>query len=190
MAGWNKGQISTIENPRGSKIMLWLRDVALKYEGDDCLLWPFGCGHNGYPSFGRDGKSTYVHRLMCERRNGPPPTPEHHAAHECGNPKCVNEAHLSWKTNSENQHDRSRHGTHANGRRWKLTPADVAAIRAAPRRRGIKVQLARRFNVSHTTIRQILSGQLWPTGDYLVGNASRIGPYRALPRRVRRQASP
>lgn len=94
------------------KCIAWIRAHA-DYTGDDCLTWPFAIQATGYGSFGYLGKPHYAHRYMCELVNGPPPTAKHHASHSCGRGKfgCVNRNHLSWKTPSENNRDRRKHGT-------------------------------------------------------------------------------
>ena len=103
MAGPNKGK---------GKTFAWLI-ARVDYQGDDCLPWPF-CrdGRVGRGRMGHEGKRPWAHRLMCELAHGPPPTPKHQAAHECGKGHygCVNPRHLAWKTNSENQLDRRKNG--------------------------------------------------------------------------------
>jgi hypothetical protein len=76
----------------------------------------------------------YVHRLVCERKEGPPPTPKHEAAHLCGNGhlSCCNQKHLTWKTRGDNASDMIVHGTHSRGERCgsaKLTRDQVLLIR-------------------------------------------------------------
>src|SRR5437879_1542174 len=103
--------------------MAWI--VAhVNYQGDDCLPWPFS-RLNGYGRGGHNGTPFYANRMMCEKAHGPPPTPEHEAAHSCGNgPQgCTNPRHLSWKTPSANQLDRAEHGNpNSWGWRGKITP--------------------------------------------------------------------
>lgn len=167
MGGNNqRGLVSTPENPGSSALMLWIRDH-IGHQGEECLIWPFGRCQGGYANIGRAGKAIYVHRLMCERRNGPPPSPTHHAAHSCGkgHEGCVNPCHLSWKTPANNQADRRQHGT-LTGRRYRLTPEKVAVIRAS---RDPVLVIAKQFNVTEATIRQIRSGKTWRTGTYAVG---------------------
>jgi len=105
-----------------------------------------------------------VTRIMCEYRNGPPPTPEHHAAHSCdrGHDKCVNPNHLSWKTPTENQLDRFRDGPIPFARA-KLTPSDAAIIRDL---KGIELPhlTAKRFGVSESNVRLIQYGKTWREG--------------------------
>lgn len=140
------------------------------YEGHDCLIFPFPLSQSGYGTFACNKKTDYAHRFMCEKANGPPPTPKHHAAHSClrGTEGCVNGRHLDWKTNSQNQLDRRAQGTAKNGKRWKLTPEDAAEIRA---KQGIEpiASLAKRFGIKDSTVRQIHSGRIWRTGKYEAG---------------------
>jgi hypothetical protein len=107
----------------------------LDYTGDDCIAWPYHCDQRGRGRLRHDGKSWHAARLMCVLVNGEPPTPEHQAAHSCGNGDkgCMNPRHLSWKTNSENQIERRQHGTNLTfhyGKRSKLTYAQAVEIRA------------------------------------------------------------
>lgn len=151
-----RGVITTPDNPGDSKVMLWIRDVALPYDREECLIWPFGRLRDGYGNIGRDGKAQRAHRYICEYVKGPPPTPEHHAAHSCGrgDDGCVSPVHLSWKTPSENFKEGERHP------RRKLTPAHVVAIRALT---GLQLvqETAATFGVTECTIRKIQSGKLW-----------------------------
>jgi hypothetical protein len=72
-------------NKGKGKVVAWLREHA-DYAGLNCLKYPFYISpQNGYALFGLDGKLLYAHRYMCELKNGAPPTPEHEAAHTCGN---------------------------------------------------------------------------------------------------------
>jgi len=152
---WNCGK------GRGYK---WLIDNA-SHANNDCLIWPYTCDTRGYGQVGYRGKVLRASRLMCQIAHGDPPTEKHQAAHSCGNGAkgCVNPRHLSWKTNSENQYDRRRHGTHGGSLGYvhtKLTPEKVRQIRAL---RGIETQkdLARKFGVSDATIRGVQTGRWW-----------------------------
>jgi hypothetical protein len=153
-----KGFFSTVQNPGTNERMLWLRDVALPYSGDECLVWPFGREPTGYCSMGRHGKKFYVHRHVCELVHGAPPTPKHHAAHSCNNGPggCVSPRHLSWKTNAENQHDRFR--SQPVNVRYKLLPAQVEEIRALRGKEPVQVT-ASRFGISVTYTKDIQSGK-------------------------------
>lgn len=146
----------------------WLKEQ-VSHNGDDCLIWPFARSR-GYGMLSDGNKKIRkAHRVLCEMVHGLPPTPEHEAAHSCGNGHggCVNPKHLSWKTRSENQRDRRAHGTHRTcppgASRFKLTAPDVAEIRL---RQGSATvaDLAQKFGVTRSTIRQIHLNKIWVNG--------------------------
>ena len=128
------------------------------YEGDDCIIWPFSCCTPGYGHFQYQKKRTLAHRFMCEQKNGPAPD-GYLAAHSCGNRRCVNPNHLSWKDHSGNQLDRTTHGNRAM-RRNKLTPNQIRQIRGL---KGIEtsVQTAAKYGVTESNIRLIQDGKTW-----------------------------
>lgn len=139
---------------RGKGIQ-WIREH-LSFDGDECLPWPFSKDqHYGRGRVGYEGKIYWAHHLMCILAKGPAPSPKHQTAHSCGNGHngCVNPRHLSWKTNSENQQDRRRHGTQlgAKGSRATLSYSEIAEIR---RLKGLETQvsLAQRFGVARGCI--------------------------------------
>jgi len=153
-----KGDSTTPADPGDSIIMKWIRDH-LEYPHDDyCLIWPFG-KVRGYGSFGRNGKSIKAHRYICELKNGPPPTPEHHAAHSCnrGHDACVNHHHLRWKTPSANFKEAVPH------RKLKLLPEQAKEIRDL---KGLEhaTITAERFGIAEVTVRNIQAGRLWREG--------------------------
>lgn len=156
--------MSILDRLEGSKeAQAWIRQNA-NYENDwCCLIWPFGRSQGGYAGVG--GKHTYVHRIMCEVRNGPPPTPKHQAAHSCerGHDGCVNPLHLSWKTASENQLDRYRGRPPAPAR--KITHIQAEEIRAMEGRAQV-AELATMYGVSEANIRKIFAGQIWKNTAY------------------------
>jgi HNH endonuclease len=136
---------------------VWIR-AHLDYPHDWCLVWPFSRSQAGYATFG--GKATAVHRLMCEYKNGLPPTDKHQACHSCGRGKegCVNPNHLSWKTNAENQIERFQHSGYQPQR--KLTLAQVEEIRSLQGKIQVN-DIARKFNVTPLNIHRIHAGKLW-----------------------------
>lgn len=139
----------------------------VSYDGDGCLIWPFCRKETGYGMLGWNGESYAAHRLMCKFVKGEPPTPNHEAAHSCGkgHEGCIHPKHLSWKTASENQRDRRRHGTHGKGSvRFKLTREQAMEIRA---QKNIKTQaeLAKIYGVIRATIGMIHRGETWKETD-------------------------
>lgn len=143
----------------------YLRDIALNYEGDECLIWPYGRSANGYAQVRHDGQMRNVHRLICAETHGAPPTDEHVAAHSCGNGHegCVTKRHLRWATPGENMADMIAHGRSTRGERSsnsKLTEDEVREIR---RLRGTfsTIQLGQMFCVSDETVRCIHNGSAW-----------------------------
>lgn len=137
------------------------------YEGDDCIKWPFSVSDNGRGVVGvsgsRSGRS--APRAMCMAAHGEPPTPEHQAAHSCGNGHlgCMNPRHLRWATHMENVADRASHGRDRRGTQIntnKLSEGDVREIR---RRRGRQtgVSLAKEFGVTPAAISNIQTRKCW-----------------------------
>lgn len=147
------------------ELMRFIHDVAVRYEGADCLSWPFGKNENGYGIVMVSGRHAKASRYICSLVKGNPPTPEHEAAHSCGKGHlgCVNPNHLEWKTTSQNQMDRVSHGTSNRGERHyrsKITEAEVLEIRHL---RGIKKQreIAEMFGVSNKFVCDIQTGKSW-----------------------------
>lgn len=135
--------------------------TALPLEGEGCVAWPYGTNGVGYGlvSIGKS-KRVLAHRVSCERKNGPPPTEKHHAAHECGNGHlgCVAPWHLSWKTPKENAADIDRHGRRLRGMDVpgaKITPEHLAFILTNA---GIipHAEIAAKIGVSQTMVSRII----------------------------------
>lgn len=140
-------------------------EVVLRYDGDECLIWPFSRTPSGYARMGIGRKICRVSRVLCEEVNGPPPTPEHEAAHSCGGGTrgCVNPRHLRWATKLENAADRVKHGTTLRGERAarsKLTRENVREIRSL-KGRETQRELSRRFGVSTRTVYDIQARNVW-----------------------------
>ncbi len=153
-------------NARRGDTWRFIEDVAKRYDGDDCLIWPFGGGASlAYPQVMKDRKTYSVTRMLCEARNGPPTTSGLVAAHSCGKAHlgCVNPRHLRWATDEENSRDRNIHGTAPIGARpgtAKLTEEQVRYIKT--RSSGASNRdLGRQFGVSKTAIQYIRTGRNW-----------------------------
>jgi hypothetical protein len=145
--------------------MRHFKEVVLRYDGDECLIWPFYRGKKGYARLRYDGVQRQVSRLVCEAVNGPPPSDDCEAAHSCGNGHlgCVAKRHLSWKTKKGNADDRDRHGRTARGEKngcAKLTEEEIRTIRSL---RGSQTgkEVAKMFGVCPATISAIQLRQKW-----------------------------
>lgn len=145
--------------------MKFIQEVAIPYDGSDCLVWPYAKGSMGRGSIRIGGKTLEVNRLICEGRHGPPPSPEHEAAHECGNGHlaCCNPLHLRWDTHTGNQRDRVAHGTSNRGEQSglaKLTEDQVRHIRSLRGKMPYRL-IAEMFGVAAPTISAICNRYSW-----------------------------
>lgn len=134
----------------------WLTTVALTWESDNCLIWPFAVGNHGYGLC--DGE--LAHRRVCEAENGAPPAGLQ-AAHSCGNQLCVNKRHLRWATRQENEADKLTHGTRLMGESHPLaalSETDVLSIRAA---KGPQREIANTYGISQQTVSDIKTRKRW-----------------------------
>lgn len=113
----------------------FFNEVVLKYNGNDCLLWPYRSrrgiarGDHPQPSIVIDGKTHTVARLVCKHFHGEPFKDAvvcHHPI-DCNNPNCVSWKHLRWGTRSENERDKIKAGTWSRGI-TKLSKLDVWEI--------------------------------------------------------------
>ncbi len=161
---WKKyGDPNMGRTPNG-KPLTWLMDQ-LSVNTNECVPWPFAKDRSGHGCVRYQGRLWRAHRLLCTWAHGEPPNPSDFAAHGCGNGhlSCCNKRHLRWATQSENEADRIEHGTSNRGERCgasKLTRAEVQEIRRQSVERRSS-ELARQYDVSDSTIFDILSGRTW-----------------------------
>ena len=148
---------------REGRNITWLKSH-IKFAGDDCLNWPFGLNAYGYGSLRVDGKSRPANRVMCELAHGAPPHTSMQAAHQCGNPACVNPQHLRWATPIENNADKRAHGTVIQGAdhpHAKLTELEVLdVLKRLDSGEAVKL-VASRYSVSWMCIDRIRTGKTW-----------------------------
>lgn len=138
----------------------FLRDH-VGFFSDDCLIWPYRTVPAGYGLAVIGGVQKRASRWMCILAHGEPKSHGLVAAHNCGNPSCVNPRHLRWATDYENSQDTILHGRTPRGERSgraKLTAKDVEDIRAAPP--NLKI-LCEKYGVSKGCISKIRHGSRW-----------------------------
>lgn len=150
------------------KCITWLRSH-VSHDDDACLIWPYFRDAEGYGRFGYNGiRNLKAHRWMCEAAHGAPQTPEHYAAHDCGNGHlgCVNPKHLAWKSHDENTEDfirdgRARYGKGRSHR--KLSHAQVKIILDPPADKTL-LQISQEFGISYRHAKKIRQGISWRGG--------------------------
>jgi hypothetical protein len=133
----------------------------VEHQNGACLIWPYGRNKSNYGLATIAGKQTLASRWMCILAHGEPPSERHEAAHDCGNPPCVNPRHLRWDTPRGNQADKLKHGTLNHGERNGKTvfsTQDVEFIRSC---KLSDRELAARFGVSRECIRRIKRRERW-----------------------------
>jgi hypothetical protein len=117
-----------------------------------------------------DGRTTRprgIGVLMLEAFVNPRPYPKAHARHLNDNSEDDRLENLAWGSAADNWRDADDNGRipnqrGSNGGRAKLTETDVVTIRAAYAAGGVsQSELGRKYGVSKSAIRDILSGQNW-----------------------------
>jgi len=104
-----------------------------------------------------------VHKLVASAFLGPCPFGMQ-VAHWDGDPTNPKLKNLRYATPSDNNMDKQRHGTAQKGERsgtHRLTDEAVREIRKALAEGASKMSQARRFGVSHKTIRNLAAGKIW-----------------------------
>lgn len=128
-------------------------------KGDGCWEWQGTRNQYGYGIFLLPGeKPVRAHRYSYEFYVGPIPA-DKVIMHICDNPPCVNPAHLRVGTKAENNADAAqKNRTNRGAKHWnfRLSDADIAAIRASDEPRKV---LAKRYGVDYSHIWRIQAGQ-------------------------------
>ena len=131
-------------------------------EGEnDCWGWIGTINGSGYPELpARVG----AHRWMLEKKIGRPTKGRSEPTrHICGNKLCTNPRHLSTGTVSENVNDKTQHfnGKFGSHPCWKMTQERADEVRNR-REQGVSLRkLAKEFDCSVWTIRNIISHTSW-----------------------------
>lgn len=145
--------------------MRFIEEVALRHTGNECVNWPYGKKETGYACVWLDGQMRSASRYVCELVNGPPPTPEHQAAHSCGkgHEACIAPNHLSWKTPEGNNADKYLHGTANLGERNGQSKITEQQAREIISLKGSMTQkeIGNRFGIARSTVREIHAGLIW-----------------------------
>ena len=128
------------------------------------------CDSNGYPVMTLEGKQDRIYRHIYRMEIGPI-LPGEVIRHICDNRKCINPNHLVKGTHADNVADRVERKRSAFGERngrAKLCNRDVVEIfndKKTP-----KMHLAKKYNVSPKTIRNIQQGKKWKNANMLTHN--------------------
>lgn len=128
-----------------------------------CWQWLGAKMPRGYGRFYFNGKPRYSHRVALELIAGVPVPKNRIVMHTCDNPACVNPAHLSVATQTENMRDAASKGRTVNRSDWrgtrnpkaKLTPQQLLALRARLADGQRSSDLAREFAITATRVCQI-----------------------------------
>ena len=117
-------------------------------------------------------RSVSAHRVAYELKNGEIPAGME-VCHKCDNPACINPEHLFAGTKRDNAADRDAKGRHfaLNGEEHpasKLTKRIVRDARWERADRGTSLsELARKYGVSKTTMRNAVIGETWQHVAYM-----------------------
>lgn len=117
----------------------------------------------GYPEYHFNNKKTTVHRYIYEECFGYVDKGLF-ILHSCDNRRCINPEHLRVGTHLENMKDMTARGRQCKGSdspHAKLTEVDIVEIRSLIEKKKSDTEIARKFNVSRTTIGYIRRGKTW-----------------------------
>ena len=134
-----------------------------------CIEWHLSYGSTGYGQVRHEGTTHKAHRVAWAKANGKTMAEIKGVfiRHKCDNPRCVNPEHLEPGTVQDNQRDmveRGRSAKHEKHSQAKGTLAQAIEIRLlyVPRHKEYGGRaLARRFGLSHSTVRDIINNVTW-----------------------------
>lgn len=156
--GWSFG-VAEVE-----RIRALLDERSMPEPNSGCLLW-LGYGRDkGYGRFKIADHNISAHRAAFALRHGSIPAGLS-VCHECDVPWCINQDHLFLGTNKDNIADRQQKGRTVGPRhvgedrpQSRLTDDRVREILTSLED---SASLARRFDVSRTTVSNVRLGKTW-----------------------------
>lgn len=137
----------------------FLKFIKNKYKIDTkngCWIFLGAKCPRGYGRMTYKQRASTAHRFMLIAKTGK----EHHklsACHICDNPPCINPEHLWWGTQKQNGID----CVIKNRRKTKLKMEDIIYIKAQLKIGAKHYVLAKKFNVSRSSVTNINRGKLW-----------------------------
>ncbi len=157
------------------EIRFW-SSVNVTKKNNGCWYWKKNTGHSfGYGSFRINGKTYLSHRLalifFCGNENK-----DKFVLHSCDNPACCNPNHLRWGTQKENISDSIKRGRKTDPPRngslppvfygedcptSVMTEKKVKELRKLYSEGWSVYDLAKRFNISKSTVYQIKNFKTW-----------------------------
>jgi hypothetical protein len=166
MRWWEHGDPNVVltKQSKAGEPMKFLLSIPI--EGEGCILWPYAKNNMGYAQYSiNDGGRRLASRFSCERRNGPPPTLSHQAAHACGNGHlgCVAPWHLSWKEPAANIADKKIHGTLRHGAKHPSSRVTEEQVKEIRRLAGSISQreIGQRFGIGQSAVSLIIRRVNW-----------------------------
>jgi hypothetical protein len=135
-----------------------------------CWEWTRYKSQKGYGQFHYNGKTTFTHRYVLEKKIGRPIFKGYMACHSCHNRACCNPEHIREGTAKENTKDMLDAGRQATREKTaqygekhglsKLTNKDVLEIRNLKDSLSVR-QIAKKFDISPSVISNIHLRKTW-----------------------------
>jgi len=129
-------------------------------DDNGCWIWGRYTMKNGYGTMRFTKGTKLAHRISYELFKGAVPL-GHDVMHSCDNPSCINPAHLSTGTRTDNMQDAKAKGRNCVGEkhgRSKLTEIQVKEIKMLDMPQSL---IANKYGVSQCTISVIKTGKNW-----------------------------
>lgn len=147
----SRNQTTAIKDP----VQRFLQYVEQDPNGG-CWLWSGAMSSNGYGVFTKLGRNVPAHRFSVETFHGP--IGEQHVLHGCDVRLCVNPAHLSLGSRSDNMRDAaSKSRLHRPNKRFEKIPHNLMSeairrVQAGESKRGV----ARAMDIPAASIRRAM----------------------------------